>query len=468
MDTTLDKTSIDVLGAEFSQDGKEAARARLRERRDTLLDGDRFMSREAVFQLLKLENDGLDEPLDASELAEVCREATYKRGLVPKERTIEFLTGKATRFYGQGKKPDEVRSLLDGLNRESCEEDISQDVIDCIVSEVMRGSTKSNRFTRTMLGDAMRDGVPEPEELEPDVLIKGDVHQIFTGPGDGKSWLALALSKNAVERGETTLFFDMENGPRIVTERLTAFGANAETVDEHLHYFYVPAMDMGGDALGAYAGLLDELKPDLLVFDSWIGFLAACGLDENSPTDIEEWANAYLYPAKARGCNVVILDHVPHDADRSRGATRKKDVVDVQWHLQKREDFDRGTVGYIQLTKKKDREAWLPERVGFSVGGTDDGFVFKRSSGPATDQEGDGLTPSAREALKALETFGDHGATYSEWRDATIFKGKPMGESTFRKARIKLMAGENPPVKQDGDTYYSTTAPHSTLTALTA
>ena len=204
------------------------------------------------------------------------------------------------------------------------------------------------------------------------------------------------------------------------------------------------------------------------MFDSWIGFLAACGMDENSSTNIEEWANAYLYPAKSRGCTVVILDHVPHDADRSRGATRKKDVVDVQWHLRKEKDFNRSTVGYIQLTKKKDREAWLPERVGFSVGGTDDGFVFKRSSGTATDQTGDGLAGSAREALRALDTFGDHGATYSAWKNATSFKGRPMGDSTFRKARNKLMAGENPLVKQDGDTYYSTTAPHSTLTALTA
>jgi hypothetical protein len=249
---------------------------------------------------------------------------------------------------------------------------------------------------------------------------------------------------------------------------LQALGVDDVDMDALLHYFYVPSLDMGHEARGEYVGLLDELKPELIIFDSWIGFLSAAGLDENSPTNVEEWSNAYVHPAKSRDCTVVILDHVPHDADRSRGATRKKDMVDVQWSLKKKEHFDRGTVGYIQLTRKKDREAWLPETVGFSVGGSEEGFVFRRSMGTTVAATGDGLTKSAREAIRALKMFGDNGATYTEWREATVWKdGKPMPDSTFRSARNKLMEPEVDRAGQEGDRYYSKNS-NSTAIAVNA
>jgi hypothetical protein len=233
---------------------------------------------------------------------------------------------------------------------------------------------------RTLLSEALRNGVPETEELERDVLIKGAAHQIFTGPGEGKTWVALWLIKCAIMREQTMMYLDAENGKRIVLERLQLLNVG-EAVDEHLYYYDFPALDAV-----RYSADLEAVQPDLLVFDSWVGFLAGCGLDENSNSDVEEWANAYISPAKAIGCTVVILDHVGHaDTNRSRAASRKKDVVDVQWSLKKVQDFSRMNVGYIQLNLKKDRESWLPPRVGISIGGTEDGFVCERSEGTVTE-----------------------------------------------------------------------------------
>lgn len=448
-------------------DNKEATRNLLRERRDQLLDDDPFILPQSMKLRLGRANEEQDAPLEASEVSAIVKERLSKRGLVTRENTRDYLIYKGGKHHNEDESHDELLTRLYLLNVEHCEEELSAETLSeiatTIASGTADGATRSNRFARTLLDEALRNGVPEPEELIPDVLLKGDAHQIFCGPEQGKTWVALWLIYLTMQSGGTALFFDMENGKRIVSERLGVLGV--DSADEHLHYFHAPPLDMSGEARADYVALLDEIKPELVVFDSWIGCLAACGMDENSPTQVEEWANTYVHQAKSRGCTVVILDHVPHDAQRSRGATRKKDLVDVQWFLEKVEHFDRGTVGYVQLTKKKDREAWLPERVGFSIGGTDEGFAFKRSSGVATDQ-GDGLTASAREAVRALETFGDQGATYGAWRKATIFNGKVMGDSTFRNARSKLMAGESPKVKQDGETYYSTTAPHSKLTAM--
>ena len=311
-----------------------------------------------------------------------------------------------------------------------------------------------SRIGRTMLTNAIRNGVPEPEELERGVLIKGAAHQIFTGPGEGKTWVALWLIKRAIQREQTTMFFDAENGKRIISERLDALEVG-EDVDEYLHYYDFPTMGIEKDDTARYRTELDGVQPDLIVFDSWIGFLAGCGLDENSNKDVEEWANTYISPAKARGCTVVILDHVGHtNTERSRAASRKKDVVDVQWHLSKMQDFSRSNVGYVQLNLKKDRESWLPKSVGFSIGGTPEGFVCERSEGTVPAVPGK-LTESARVALEALDTFGELGATYTEWRDSIAWKGGEMPDSTFRvKAMPKLKDAER--ISQQGDRYYST------------
>jgi hypothetical protein len=128
---------------------------------------------------------------------------------------------------------------------------------------------------------------------------------------------------------------------------------------------------------------------------------------------------------------VLILDHVPHNASRSRGATGKKDLVDVQWALAQTRSFGRKSVGHVMLTRKKDRESWLPEPVGFSVGGTEDESVFCRSDDSVSDDNGD-LPPSARKALDALDTFEEAGARYKEWETDFVDSQKPNAQNQRR------------------------------------
>lgn len=313
-----------------------------------------------------------------------------------------------------------------------------------------------------MLGEAIREGVPEPEELERGLLIRGAAHQIFTGAGEGKTWVALWLMKQAILREQRVMFFDAENGKRIITERLQLLNVGPE-VDDYLYYCAFPSIGVGEKDSQLYRDALDTVAPELVVFDSWVGFLAGSGLDENSNSDVEAWANAYIGPAKARGCTVLILDHVGHaDKSRSRAASRKKDVVDVQWQLNKTSDFSRDKVGYIQLKLHKDRESWLPKFAGLSIGGTEDGFVCERSEGTVTNVP-DKLPESASAALKALEAFGEAGVSYTEWRDAIVWKGGTLGDSTFRTIALPKLK-EASLVAQKGDFYYST-AQHFNSTA---
>jgi len=159
--------------------------------------------------------------------------------------------------------------------------------------------------------------------------------------------------------------------------------------------------------------------------------------------DIARWAVAYTHPARERGVAVLLLDHVPKEGVSARGSGRKKDEVDVMWKLTNPQPFDRDTVGRIALRREKDREGWLPELVGFTVGGSEENdFIFERSEGTLEKPDDDGLKPSERRALQVLDTeFGENGAKAAEWlREA--YKSAKVARATFYRAKKWLVATE--------------------------
>ncbi len=175
-------------------------------------------------------------------------------------------------------------------------------------------NTKGFLGGRTHLEHSIRNGVEPPDVQEPEILLRGKVHHFYAEAESGKSWLALYLAREAIQRGETVVYLDMENGERIVAERLQELGCDGLNVDTFFYYIPYPPMDFTKDAVAAYRADIEELEPDLIIWDSWINFLAACDLNENENTDIANWSTRYLHPARELGITTVVLDHVPHDA----------------------------------------------------------------------------------------------------------------------------------------------------------
>jgi hypothetical protein len=288
---------------------------------------------------------------------------------------------------------------------------------------------------------AIERGIEPPEELEPDILLAGKVHHIFAPAAVGKSWLALWLAKRCLERGQNVLYLDAENGPFIVSERLEALGADTSTIRNHLSYLASPALDLRPETVAYYLQLVDVKQPELVVFDSWVGFLGAAGLSEDSNDDVTKWSANFLKPLKDRGVTATILDHVPHEGQRSRGASRKKDEVDVQFRMVKGHDFDRETCGDARLHVEKDRLGWLPRTITFSIGGTvGGGFVFCRSDGVSFADTSSDLTDKQTTVLNVLrEEFGTDGARFNEWKKAS--EKKRVAEKTFKRAKDALIRG---------------------------
>jgi hypothetical protein len=283
------------------------------------------------------------------------------------------------------------------------------------------------------LGAAMSRGIEPPEELEPDVLLKGKIHHLFGPSESGKTMIALWLIKCRIEARQYVIFFDSENGPRTISERLQQMGADPVLVREYLVYLPFPDLTTSSQHRRNFYDALDAIRPSLIVFDSWASYLSASGYSENENAEVEHWDNALTKRAKQRGIASLILDHTPHDAIRSRGAARKKEVADVQWRVKKTQEFNRDAVGEVLLINEKDREGWLPGSVTFSIGGKSGTLTCRRSAGTIEEPDPeDGLTASQRWAFAALvEQFGAKGATASEWQKAADQKPYAVPYGSF-------------------------------------
>ena len=289
---------------------------------------------------------------------------------------------------------------------------------------------------RILLGKLITEGIEPPTHLEPDVLIDGAVHWFHGTADTGKTWLAAYLAKHRIEAGENVLIWDKENGPEIYGERLEALGCDPETIDRHLFYHGEPNLRLDDDVLEAYTMRLEEVDPVLVIYDSARGFLTSAGLEENSNDDLDKWYEGILKPVRNRKCAAMVLDHDPKDGNTARGAGRKKDLCDVMWAVKCPYPFDESSVGMVRLVLEKGRRGGLPPSVTYSVGGGENGFIFERSAGTIEfEDEETGSTPSAQKAFGALVSFGQDGATWKQWWDASMIESK----ATFNKARNELL-----------------------------
>src|SRR5215218_4868598 len=183
------------------------------------------------------------------------------------------------------------------------------------------------RFERIDLGEPIESGIEPPEMLVEDELYAGRVHCIYSAGGTGKTFKALQLIKKVIDQDKPVLLLDLENGVRIISERLRDLGAEADQVRQHLYYYPFPSMPLSDDASAEFEELQEEIKPALVVIDSWINCISAAGLDENSSTDIARWTDAYPQRARVRGIASLLLDHVPKEGNTARGSGRKLDYV---------------------------------------------------------------------------------------------------------------------------------------------
>lgn len=250
----------------------------------------------------------------------------------------------------------------------------------------------------------LADGdIEPPPTLVPDVIVEGQVNWLAGHPAHGKTTIAMYAALTATADGRPVIWLDWEGGKFPTVRRLLAMGATADDF-ACFHYAPYPRIPADADGLQSILGTLDRLEPGaLVIFDSASKALTAAGLDENSPSDATKWTTEIVMPLREQA-SVIVIDHVTKGATRStpyaRGAGSKLADTEVFWYVEAEEKFNREQPGVILLTKHKDREGVLPERVRFSVGDGEGKLPIERM-----DAEGDseaGKSEALRRAILDL------------------------------------------------------------------
>lgn len=229
---------------------------------------------------------------------------------------------------------------------------------------------------RVYVDELTRPFVPVPVDLTLPVeapqmltrrIYRGGLHANQGEPGCGKSWLAAADAIDVMAQGYTVAYFDEENGPAIMAERLKLLGADPALVAERFRYYPFESRVWSDVDLQALDVLIASTpKLALAVFDSLADVLAAAGLDEDRARDCTVFVKKVCDRFKAAGVAVLLLDHVAKPSSSragrsrySRGSSAKLAKLDACFVVEVDKPFSATSSGRLNLWCSKDRRGRL-------------------------------------------------------------------------------------------------------------
>lgn len=274
----------------------------------------------------------------------------------------------------------------------------------------------------------MRDGVPAPEMALDGWLVAGELHLMYAEAESWKTWIALYLADAVMRAGGTVAWFDEELGAPVIAERMTAIGADPDTVESRFAYFPFPGWQATHADVDSHRELLATLPGlALVVYDTATDALAEAGLDENSGVDVTRWVKAYPEQARRLGAAQVVLDHVGHsDRGRAVGSRAKKSKAKVQYAIETTRPGNREATGEVRVRLTKNtRGADIPADRHFRVGGghgEPGAFVWEEVAGRAGNLGDAARRAEIGEAIKRLLTA--EGAPLSQNQVAGLVTGK--------------------------------------------
>jgi hypothetical protein len=263
-------------------------------------------------------------------------------------------------------------------------------------------------FRTADLAAMVRDGVPPPDLLCGDLLYRGGLHSISGPPDSGKTTIAVWWLLDEVRAGRPVMFLDEEGGAELIAEKLIALGATADDA-AMITYCPFPARTWTPADVQALRGLVDDVKPGVVLWDSAAAFLSRAGFDENAAADVTKfWAQVLTPIAREHGAAVVVIDHDTKDtatASRyARGSGAKLAACDVAYKIEIVQPFTRTQNGIMRMKVSKDRRGWLHRS--WSVGiDTADGMRVRITE---TEEGSDGqgaeqaLTPADQKVKQVL------------------------------------------------------------------
>jgi hypothetical protein len=202
------------------------------------------------------------------------------------------------------------------------------------------------------------DSRPRPQVLQRadghHVFYQGKVNGIYAAPETGKSWVALIAVTEALSRGKTAAFVDLDhNGSMEIVSRLRALGVHNSIIADPSRFRYYEIHESE-----ELVGLSTETA-DVVVLDSIGEALPMLGFDSNSADQFSRFHRAVLLPWAFNGCCVIVIDHTNKSEEQTGWATgtaAKKRVIDgIYLHAVTDQPIRPGDTTAVRLFISKDR-----------------------------------------------------------------------------------------------------------------
>jgi hypothetical protein len=287
------------------------------------------------------------------------------------------------------------------------------------VWEAWQAQQRENEEARSQigyvdLGELMIEGIDPPEMLIDDWLVRGAHHIFFGQYGSAKTWGALLMAARMITAEKIVLWVDLEMGRRDVAERFLSLGISPDYVSNYLIYLEYPSFTGDAQDRDLWAGIIQHVRPDLVVWDAQTGALSAADIEENSGTGNAKWQRWYIEPVRKYGGTAVMIDHTGHDDKDRPVASRQKMAaakVALSFSVKKGEEPGRDKIGYVTVEcTKNNLAAAIPKQRRFRLGPDPDTgrFVFEQEELSVADIL-DGLEDdrSAQQSAKRMKIRND-------------------------------------------------------------
>lgn len=191
----------------------------------------------------------------------------------------------------------------------------------------------------------------------------------------------------------------------------------------------------------SWAEKLRKADTEILILDCLGPILAALGLDENNNQDIGKFISAFEALLEEAGiADAMIIHHMGHFGERSRGASRLRDWPDVEWHLiRDGQEDDKADVApdALRFFRAYGRDVSVPEQL-----------LHYDSQFRWLSVNGDGSRKAVREnrANNAVEAFvkANPGASQS------AIEAKVTGKAVYIRSTLRELIAAGTVVVVDG------------------
>ena len=212
------------------------------------------------------------------------------------------------------------------------------------------------------------------------LMYPGRLNMLYGPSESAKSWIAMFTCLQAMERGERVIYLDFEDEPVNALNRMRLLGASIDDLEHNFTYVRPEeplatmqrsrwgedqATDVGRRSEAAFARMLAEVDPSLIVADGMTVLYGLHGLDSNDSvqTDvITTWLKALSRNGRT---TVILVDHTAKNPQRGSlpiGSQHK--VSMVQGSLLQAYPVAQpmpGAVGEVELIVLKDRPGKVRE-----------------------------------------------------------------------------------------------------------